>query len=63
MDDLKDQVVEQGGRVEARFYSFEARVDARFESMRRTMIQLFAAAFAAFVGLISGRTALLLALL
>jgi hypothetical protein len=70
MDDLKDQLVEQGRRVEvrfgsleARFDSLEARVDARFESVQRTMIQLFAAAFAAFVGLISVQTALLLALL
>jgi hypothetical protein len=70
MDDLKDQVVEQGRRVDARFGSLEsridsfaARVDARFELMQRTMIQLFAVAFAAFVGLISAQTALLLALL
>lgn len=63
MDDLKDQVVEQGRRVDARFDSLEARFDARCDSMQRTMIQLFAVAFAAFAGLISAQTALLLALL
>lgn len=74
MDDLKDQVVAQGNRLDARFGSLESRIDARFDSfesridqrfdaMQRTMIQLFAVAFAAFVGLISAQTALLLALL
>lgn len=70
MDDLKDQVVEQGRRTEARFASlesrfdsFEARVDARFESLQRSMIQLFAVGLVTFVGLISAQTALLLALL
>lgn len=77
MDDLKEQVVEQGRRVdtrfsavearfsavEARFDSFEARVDARFDSMQRSMIQLFAIGLATFVGLLSVQTMLLLALL
>jgi hypothetical protein len=70
MDDLKEQVVEQGRRVDARFTavdarfdSFEARVDARFDSMQRSMIQLFAVGLATFVGLLSVQTALLLALL
>lgn len=74
MDDLKDQMVEQGRRVDARFSavearfdarfdSFEARIDARFDSMQRSMIQLFAVGLAATVGLISAQTALLLALL
>lgn len=70
MDDLKEQVVEQGRRVEARFESLETRMEARFESLetridssQRTMVQLFGIMFATFVGLISAQTALLLALL
>jgi hypothetical protein len=59
MDDLKDQVVEQGRRVDARFASLETRMDARFDTMQRTMIYLFAA----LAGLISGQTALLVAVL
>lgn len=63
MDDLKEQVVEQGRRMESRIDSFESRVDARFDFMQRATIQLFGIMLATFVGLISAQTALLLALL
>ncbi len=49
--------------LSSRFGSLESRINARFDSMQRTMIQLFAVMFAAFVGLISAQTVLLLALL
>lgn len=66
MDDLKDGVTELSRRMDARFESMEARfesLEARIDSSQRTTIQLFGIMFAAFVGLISAQTALLLALL
>lgn len=63
MDDLKEQVVEQGRRMDAGFSSIRAEMNTRFDAGQRTMVQLFAVAIAAFVGLIGAQTALLLALL
>ena len=59
MDDLRDQVVELSRRMDARFESLETRID----STQRVTIQLFGILLAAFAGLISAQTALLLALL
>lgn len=62
-ESMEARVTSLETRMESRFESLEARFDARCDSMQRSMIQLFGIMFAAFVGLISAQTALLLALL
>jgi type IV secretory pathway VirD2 relaxase len=70
LDDLKDQVVEQGRRTDDGFRELRSEMtemrsemNGRFDANQRTTVQLFGIALGAFVGLISVQTALLLALL
>jgi len=63
LDDLNLKVDQLGRRVDEGFSSIRVEMNTRFDASQRTMVQLFAVAITACVGLIGAQTALLLMLL